>query len=398
MRQVSAMKSPTKTVMRVLTALVLAGSLPFHAAAKSYTSGGHSYSSHSSSSHSSSSHGSSFGGGHSSSGSHSFSSGSSHSAGGSSSHGTSLGSGSHSSGGGSSRSTSSEGGHSFRSSSGKSYSAGSTGSDSSRKSYTSGKSYSSGFGRTFDSLLGTDGGSSRSEKGVKRASEPAAGGFSFDAAAARARKEEASKTEFQRFQASQVAADGSRQAPGAGGAAPSYQAKPPPIPVLTRLPAPHDLYIPDAGTIATRPVRIYHVFNPYASRPVVIYRDRYSSLFWWWLLDRSLDDRAWWAYHHRYNMDPARYEALVASDQQLQARIDALENQQAARDPNYVPAGLDRDLMYSDHYVAQAYSNRPTTAGVVAFWLLGVPTASALCWLFIWLVWFKRWPTSAQPA
>jgi hypothetical protein len=136
------------------------------------------------------------------------------------------------------------------------------------------------------------------------------------------------------------------------------------------------------------------VFNPYWSRPVVIYHDSYSSYFWWWLLDRSLDDRAWWAYHHRYDMDPARYDALVANDQQLQTRVEALEAQQAPRDPTYTPAGLDRDLMYSDQYVNRAYSNRPTMLGVIAFWLLGIPTALTLCGGFIWLVWFKRWQTA----
>ena len=136
------------------------------------------------------------------------------------------------------------------------------------------------------------------------------------------------------------------------------------------------------------------MFNPYSSRPWVVYHDPYSSLFWWWLLDRSLDDRAWWAYHHRYDMDPARYQALVATDQQLEARVEQLEAQQAPRDPNYVPAGLDRDLMYSDQYVARAYSNRPTMLGVIAFWVLGVPMALAFVAFFIWLIWFKRWQTA----
>ncbi len=152
--------------------------------------------------------------------------------------------------------------------------------------------------------------------------------------------------------------------------------------------------MPDAVTISTRPGRIYNVFNPYYSRPVVIYRDPYNSLFWWWLLDRSIDDRACWAYHHRYDMDPARYQALVATDQQLETRVEQLEAQQAPRDPNYVPAGVDRDLMYSDHYVAQSYSNRPTAVGVIAFWVLAVPTALGVTGFFIWLIWFKRWQTA----
>ena len=141
-------------------------------------------------------------------------------------------------------------------------------------------------------------------------------------------------------------------------------------------------------------MRTYTVFNPYASRPEVVYRDSYNSLFWWWLLDRSLDDRGRWAYHHRHDMDPARYQALVAHDQELETRVEELEAQQAARDPSYAPPGVDQDLMYSDRYVAQAYSNRPTTAGVVAFWVLAVPTALGVTGFFIWLIWFKRWQTA----
>jgi hypothetical protein len=122
-----------------------------------------------------------------------------------------------------------------------------------------------------------------------------------------------------------------------------------------------------------------------------VYNDPYNSYFWWWLLDRSLDDRAYWAYHHRYDMDPARYQALVANDAQLDARVSQLEAQQVARDPSYTPTGLDRDLMYSDQYVARNYSTRSTPAGAVAFWVVAVPSAIAATGFFIWLIWFKRW-------
>jgi hypothetical protein len=152
--------------------------------------------------------------------------------------------------------------------------------------------------------------------------------------------------------------------------------------------------VPDTEVIITRPARSYTVFNPYSSRPWVVYNDPYNSLFWWWLLDRSLDDRAYWAYHHRHDMDPARYQALLATDQQLEARVEQLESQQAPRDPNYVPAGVDRDLMYSDQYVTRNYSNRPTTVGVIAFWAIGIPLALAIVAFFIWLIWFKRWQTA----
>jgi hypothetical protein len=212
--------------------------------------------------------------------------------------------------------------------------------------------------------------------------------MAFDNAAALARKQEASKSDFARFKESQkpppVAA-----APAAS--SPSYRVQPPPIPRTYAGGYTTPVYIPDATTLSTRPVRIYNVYNSYYSRPVVTYRDPYDSFFWWWLLDRSLDDRAYWAYHHRYDMDPARYQALVTADQQLEARVEQLEAQQTPRDANYVPAGLDQDLMYSDRYVGHAYSNRPTTAGSVAFWVLGVPTALGISAFFIWLIWFKRW-------
>ena len=136
------------------------------------------------------------------------------------------------------------------------------------------------------------------------------------------------------------------------------------------------------------------MFYPYVSRPWVSYRDPYNSFFWWWLLDRGLDDRAYWAYHHRYDMDPARYQALVATNQQLQQRVAELEAQHAPRDPNFVPPGLDRDLMYSDRHVAQAYANRPTTSGKVLFWLLAVPLAMGASCFLVWFVFFKRWQPS----
>lgn len=345
----------------LLAAMVAAGS-PLSAAAKSYSShGGHSYSSHSSS------------------GSHSFSSGGSHS---------------FSSGGSRSSGSSSGSSKSYHSSSGKSYGSGSTWSDNSRHSYSSGKSYTSGSGHTFSSS--TDSGRRTPATAPSRNAnaDSSSSRFAFDTAAAHARKEEASKAQYTQFKEAQrtpstAPAGGT---PSAGTA--SYQAKPPPLPVSGGGGYGRRSYIPDSSVFVSRQTRIYNVFNPYWSRPVVVYQDPYNSFFWWWLLDRSLDDRAWWAYHHRYDMDPARYQALVANDQQLEARVEQLEAQQPPRDPSYTPPGLDRDLMYSDKYVDRAYSNRPTTSGAIAFWFLAIPLALGVSGFFIWLIWFKRWQTT----
>jgi len=216
--------------------------------------------------------------------------------------------------------------------------------------------------------------------------------MSFDTAAAKARKEQTSKSEFSQYKESQKPP----VIPPSGGS-PSYKGQPPPIPSFGRTYSRTPTYYPDSVTLSTRPVRIYNYYSPYYTRPVVYYNDPYNSFFWWWLLDRSLDDRAYWAYHHRYDMDPGRYQALVANDQQLEQRVQQLEAQQVARDPGYVPPGLDqnRDLMYTDRYVNHSYSARPTPAGQVAFWVLAVPIAAGVTVFFIWLIWFKRWPTTA---
>ncbi|MBI2949582.1 MAG: hypothetical protein HYY23_18255 [Verrucomicrobia bacterium] len=121
------------------------------------------------------------------------------------------------------------------------------------------------------------------------------------------------------------------------------------------------------------------------------YNDSYNGFFWWWLLGRALDDRARWAYHHRSEMDPARYQALLATDTNLETRVRQLETQNTPVNRDYVPTGIDRDLMYTDQHVHRAYVTRPTTTGRVFFWLLMIPTAVGMAWFLVWLVFYKRW-------
>jgi hypothetical protein len=351
----SAMRHPRRATTW-LVAWVLVGALcPTGSYAKGYSSGGHSYSS---SSHSSFS-----------SGGHSFSSGGGHSfgSGGSRSFGSGAGAG--------------FGSRGSPSAGGKSYASGSAWRGDNRHGYGSGKSYASGLGPLFGSGPALSG---------PRPASPRRDGFSFDVAAGRALKEQGSRHAFQQYKDARAATGPF----GGSSGAPSYQGKPPPLLARNGNSWRPPGYVPDTDILVSRPDRARVIFGPYYSRPTVTYQDPYNNFFWWWLLDRSLEDRAWWAYHHRYDMDAARYQALLASDQQLQARVAQLEAQQPARDPNYVPPGMDRDLMYSDRYVANAYNNRPTFLGVAAFFILGVPAALALCGFVIWLIWFKRWPTA----
>jgi hypothetical protein len=152
---------------------------------------------------------------------------------------------------------------------------------------------------------------------------------------------------------------------------------------------------------ANREQRERDYYRNYYTRPVVVYHDPYGSPFWWWLLDQSLDSRAWWVYHHQQVMDQARYQALLSHDAQLEARLRQLEAQGVPRNPAYAPPGMDPDLMYTDGYVNAAYNpqpavavpyhSRPGSAWHAVRALLFVVVVLGILVLLIWLVFFKRW-------
>lgn len=90
--------------------------------------------------------------------------------------------------------------------------------------------------------------------------------------------------------------------------------------------------------------------NPQYSHTVHhYYRDSYNPYFMLWLMDRSLDDRAMWAYHHRNDMDRERYQEMLTKDANLEKRIKELEEKGIKKDPNYKPEGVDNDLMYKSN-------------------------------------------------
>lgn len=88
------------------------------------------------------------------------------------------------------------------------------------------------------------------------------------------------------------------------------------------------------------------------------YRDSYSPFFMLWLLDRSSDERAMWAYHHRNDMDQDRYKEMLKKDTELEKKIQELEAKGIQKDPNYKPQDIDNDLMYkSDADIKKEESN-----------------------------------------
>jgi hypothetical protein len=162
----------------------------------------------------------------------------------------------------------------------------------------------------------------------------------------------------------------------------------------------HERYI-------TRSTRVETFYGPtYIHRPTVYYSDPFGPFFYLWLLDRSLDDRARWAYHHRQQMDDARYRDMVAKDAALEARIRQLEAEKLQRDPNYVPAAMkdQPDLMYNDAYVNAAYNPTPAvytqppprapgsgpSAGTVLMWFLIIIVVIVVVSFVVWFIFIRE--------
>jgi hypothetical protein len=79
-----------------------------------------------------------------------------------------------------------------------------------------------------------------------------------------------------------------------------------------------------------------------------------------WLLSDAINshERALWVYNHQNEMDQARYNEMLRRDARLQAEIDQLKAQNAARDPGYVPVAMrdNPDLMYNKDFVDASYN------------------------------------------
>jgi hypothetical protein len=149
----------------------------------------------------------------------------------------------------------------------------------------------------------------------------------------------------------------------------------------------------DREKYANRQLRQDNLYAHYAGRPPMVYNDPYGPLFMYVLLDRSLDERAMWAYHHRESMDDARYQELLRRDAQLSAKIKELEAKGVQRDPTYTLPGVDPDLQYDDEYVEAAYNGeKEQTDYAWLGWLcLGVVVFVGVVFVVYFLVFVKKW-------
>ncbi len=119
------------------------------------------------------------------------------------------------------------------------------------------------------------------------------------------------------------------------------------------------------------------------------YSDPFSPFLFGYLMSSAINshDRALWMYHHRDQMDEARYREMLAKDAKLEAEIAALKAKNVAVDPNYTPDGMDQDLMYNKDFVnaslgvdqgydpyagIPAASSGGSGAGTVFLWIFGL--------------------------
>ena len=173
-------------------------------------------------------------------------------------------------------------------------------------------------------------------------------------------------------------------------------------PIDVNKPAVQEIRKMDYNTYSTRQQRASKVYSPtiinnYNNTPRVYYHDHYSDLFMTWLITRSISDQAMWYYAHRNDMDRARWDSAMRDNAELRARVAALEQQKVNVSHDYVPNGIDKDLMYNDDYVSAVYNPSPVESGsnslLVTFFLI-VSFVLIVC-LVIWAVFIKDWKTGA---
>lgn len=116
-----------------------------------------------------------------------------------------------------------------------------------------------------------------------------------------------------------------------------------------------------------------------------------------WLADRSAHDQAIWIHNHRDQIDDDRYRELVNQNAQLAAEMNSLKNY--PKDPNYVPPGMQRDLMYVDATPSPTPTATITPTPVPAAqedtsntgnWIAGTILAVLAGSLLVWFVFYRK--------
>jgi len=168
----------------------------------------------------------------------------------------------------------------------------------------------------------------------------------------------------------------------------------------------------DADTYRTRTVRVehhyHHTYGPrysyYCNQPYVYVGGGYSPLFYYAMLDWSLERRAAWYYHNQHVMDQALYQRSLAENAQLRLEIEKMKTRGVAINTGYVDSEFadNPDLMYTQEHIDAVYNpvedDEPTvhvhhhhgdgSGGLVVLWvLIGILVVITI----VYLVFIKNW-------
>ena len=151
----------------------------------------------------------------------------------------------------------------------------------------------------------------------------------------------------------------------------------------------------DSNKYSNRTVRVenhYHnYYGPrydyYRSQPYVYVGGGYSALFWYSMMDWSLERRAMWMYNNQNSINAQLYQQQLADNAQLRAEVEALRIRGTTVNPHYVDPEYKEnpDLMYSDEYVHAAYNPQSSSGGWLVLWLtLGMCLTASF--IYFWKV------------
>lgn len=239
---------------------------------------------------------------------------------------------------------------------------------SSSRSYSSGKSSSGSSSKSYSSSSGKSYSSSKPSSGSSSPSKSKSS-FFFFGKAEKAQAKANSKETFTKYKSTQHSN--------------SWR------------PAGYDyLKSQSKESYSTRPTRQQTVFKTYYSQPQAQAQAQHNDstwnpFFWMWLLDRP-NQQAAWVYNHRSEISDERYKELVAKNKDLESQVKALEDKKAAKDPNYAPTEIDKDLMYSDDYVKAVQEQKDDSDFNWLLWLVIFPSSLGLIGWGVYAIFFKK--------
>ncbi len=131
-------------------------------------------------------------------------------------------------------------------------------------------------------------------------------------------------------------------------------------------------------------------YDYYRNQPYIDVGGGYSALFWYAMMDWSLDRRAMWLYNNQNTINANLYNEQLKNEA-LRLEVEKLKAKNAQIDPNYIDPEFKEnpDLMYSEEYVDAVV--KPKDSGISWVWVF-VWIIFAICLISgIYLVFFKDW-------